>query len=78
MGHPSPSHQWDMHRRNLFLPTPPWAREDSISPRVPHSHLLLHSQVEWAGAWVEVRARAHKPRLQGPKGVACLRHYTSG
>ena len=23
MGHHNPSHQWDMHRSSLFLPTPP-------------------------------------------------------
>ena len=41
MGHPSPSHQWDVHKLSLFLPTPPWAREDSTSPRVLHRPLLL-------------------------------------
>ena len=34
IGHHSPCHQWDMHRSSLFLPTPPWAKKYSISPRV--------------------------------------------
>ena len=41
MGHHGPRHQWDMHRHSLFLPTPPWAKEDSISPKVLHKHLLV-------------------------------------
>ena len=60
MGRHSPSHQWDMHKRSLFLPTPPWAREDSISPKVLHKHLLFHKQAREARVWVEVGDRAHR------------------
>ena len=74
MGHPSPSHQWDMHRLGLFLLTQPWARGTSISPKVLHKNLLLHKQVGWAKAWVEVRTKAHKPGLQGPRGVSTPLH----
>ena len=38
MGHHSPNRQWDMHRRNLFLLTPAWARGNGVSPRVLHKH----------------------------------------
>ena len=41
MGHLNLSNQWDMHRHSLFLPTPSRAREDSISPKVLHKHLLI-------------------------------------
>ena len=74
MGHPSPSHQWDVHRLSLFLLTLPWARGTSISLRVMHRPLLLHNQIGWARAWVEVEARAHKMGLQGPRDVSTLLH----
>ena len=70
MRYPSPNHQWDVHRLNLFLLTPPWARGSSISPRVLHKPLLLHDQAGCTRAWVEVEVRAHKPRLQGRKGMS--------
>ena len=54
MGHHSPSHQWDMHRHSLFLPTPPWAKEGTISPKVLHKHLLFCRQAIAAKTWVEV------------------------
>ena len=38
MGHHSPSHQWDMRGRSLFLLTPAWARGIGISPKVLHKH----------------------------------------
>ena len=60
MGHHSPSNQWDMHRHCLFLPTPPWAKEDNISHRVLHKQLLFNRQ---ARVWVEVKDRAHRPGL---------------
>ena len=64
MGHPSTSHQWDVHRLNLFLPTPPWANGASISSKALHRPLLLHDQARWARVWVgvevEAEARAHK------------------
>ena len=44
MGHLSPSHQWDVHRLGLFLPTPPWAKGTNISLRAQHKPLLLHNQ----------------------------------
>ena len=68
------SHQWGMHRHTLFLPTPLWAREDSTGPRVLHKHLLLHRQAGWARAWIEVEDRAHRPGLQGPRGVSTPSH----
>ena len=60
MGHPSPSHQWDIHRLGLFLCTLPWARGTNSSPRVLQRPLLLHYQAKQARAWVEVENRAHK------------------
>ena len=51
---------------------PPWARGASISPKALHRPLLLHDQAKWTKAWVE--ARAHKPRLQGPRGVYTSSH----
>ena len=69
MGHHSLNHQWGMHRRSLFLPTLPWAKEDSIGHRVLHKHLLFGRWTIWVGAWVEVEDRAHKPRLQGIDSV---------
>ena len=56
---------------------PPWAKRASISPKALHIPLLLHNQARWAKAWVEVEARAHKPRLQGPKGVSMPSHLRS-
>ena len=50
MRHHIPSHKWGMHRCGLFLLTPPWAREDSISPRLLHKHLLFRRQATWARA----------------------------
>ena len=69
MGHLSPNHQWDVHRHSLFLLTPPWAKRDSISHRALYRALLLYSQARWARAGVEVEGKAHKPGLQGPRGV---------
>ena len=63
MGHPNPSHQWDVHRLGLFLLTPPWARGTSISPKELSRPLPLHDQARRARAWVEVEDRAHKPGL---------------
>ena len=63
MGHPSPSHQWDVHRLSLFLLTLPWAKGASTSPGLLHMPLLFHNQARWARVWVEVEARAHKSRL---------------
>ena len=74
MGHPSPSHQWDMHKRSLFLPTLIWAKGISIIPKVLHKHLLLRKHAKWVGAWVEVEGRAHRPGLRGPKGVSTPLH----
>ena len=45
LGHPSPNHQWDIHRLNLFLLILPWARGTSISLKVLYKPLLLHNQV---------------------------------
>ena len=77
MGHHSSNHQWDMHKGNLFLSTLPWVKEDSISLRVLHKHLLFHRQAKEAKVWVEVgvRDKAHRPGLQGPKGVATSLHH---
>ena len=42
MEHHNSNHQWEMHRRSLFLLTPAWAKGTGISPRVLHKHLLFH------------------------------------
>ena len=75
MGHHSPSHQWDMHRHSLFLTTLSWAKEDNTSPRMLHKHLLSRKQATRVRAWVEVDDKAHKPGLQGPRGVSTLVHH---
>ena len=75
MGHLSPSHKWDVRRLSLFLPTPLWAKEASISPKALHKQLLLHNQARWARAWIEVNARAHKLGLQGPRDVSTSLHH---
>ena len=36
VGHHSPNHQWDMHKRSLFLLTPPWAKGTGVGPKVLH------------------------------------------
>ena len=36
--------------------------------------LLLHDQARWAKAWVKVEVKAHKPGLQGPRGVSKPSH----
>ena len=74
MRHLSPNHQWDVHRLSLFLLTPLWAKGTSINLRVLHKPLILHNHAEWAKAWVEVKVRAHKPGLQGPKGMSTPSH----
>ena len=70
LGHHNSNHQWDMHRRGLFLLTPSWARGTGISPRVLHKHLLVRIRATWAMSWVEVQARTSKLGLQGPKGAS--------
>ena len=52
-----------------FLP-PSWAKETSISFRVWHKHLPCHRKAREARVWVEVGDRAHKPGLQGPRGIS--------
>ena len=74
MGHHSPNYRWDVHKHRLFLLIPVWAKGTGISLRVLHKHLLCHRQAKEARAWVEVEGRAHKPRLQGPRGVSTLLH----
>ena len=76
MGHPNHNHQWDVPKLGLFLLTPPWAKGIGISRRALRRPLLLHDQARWARAWVEVEAvaRAHKPGLQGPRGVPMPSH----
>ena len=56
----------------MFLLTPVLTRGTSISPRVLHKHLLLHTRAREARVRVEVEVedRAHMPGLQGPRGVS--------
>ena len=75
MGLHTPSHQWDMHRHSLFLPTQPWSRKDNRSPRVLWKHLILRRRATWAKAWVEVEEKAHMLRLWGPRGVSTPLHH---
>ena len=90
MGHHSPNHQWDMHRRSLFLLTPPWAREDNISPRVLHKHLLFRNTLQGPGktisilfcrhatrarVWVEIEDKAHRLGLRRPRGMSTPLHH---
>ena len=70
MGRLSPNHQWDVHRCSMLLLTLVQARGTSISPRVLHKNLLLHRWAREARVRVEVEDRAHRPRLQGPKGMS--------
>ena len=75
MGHPSPSHQWDVHRLGLFLFTPPWARGTSISPKALQKPLPLHNQVGWARAWVEVGPGLTSRDFRDTR--VCLHYHTS-
>ena len=75
MGHRSSSHQWDVHRHNWVLLIPVWARGTGINLRVLHEHLLLHKHARKARAWVEVKDRAYRSGLQGPKGVSTPLHH---
>ena len=68
MGHCSPRHWSDMHRYSLFLLTPVWVKGISFSHRVLRKHLRQHKQAKRARVWVEVRDKAHRPRLRGPRG----------
>ena len=72
MGHLSPSHQWDRCGHSLFLLTPVLARGTSISLRVLYMSLLLHIEDRES---VEVKDRAHGPRLQGPRDVSTPSHH---
>ena len=54
---------------------PVWAKGNSISPKVMHKHLLLHRRAREARVWIEVEGRAHRPRLQGPRGVFTPAHH---
>ena len=75
MGHYSLSHQWDVHRHSMFLLTPVQVKGTDISLRVLHKNLLHHRQVREARVWVEVRDRAHRSGLQGPRGVSTSLHH---
>ena len=50
------SHQWDMHKRSLFLLA--WARGTGISLRVLHKRLLLHRYAREVRVWVKAGDRA--------------------
>ena len=53
---------------------PPWTRRGGISRRALHKVLPLHIQARWTRAGVEVKAKAHKTGLQGPRGVSTSLH----
>ena len=67
LGRRSSSHRWDKRGLSLFLLTLVWVRGTSFSCRVLHKHLR---QYRWARVWVEVKYKAHKPRLRGTRGVS--------
>ena len=75
MGQHSPNHQWDMRKHSLFLLNPMRARWTSINLRVLHGRLLLHKQAKEARVWVKVKEKAHRPRLQEPRGVPMPSHF---
>ena len=64
LGHHSPSHQWDAHIHHLFLLSPVWVGETSISRKVLRKYLLQHRQAREARVWVKVEDKAHMPGLQ--------------
>ena len=66
-GQCSPSQLWDRSGYISFLHTLVWIRGTSFSRRVLYKHLQQH---RWARVWVEVRHRAHRLRLRGPRGVS--------
>ena len=59
-----------MHRRNLFLLSPAWAKGTGISPRVLHKRLLLHRQAREVRVWVEAKDKAYRLGLRRPRGVS--------
>ena len=70
LGRRSPSYQWDRYRHSLFLHTLVWVKGTSLSRRVVYKDFRQHRQVRGVGLWVEVRNRAHKPGIRGPRGVS--------
>ena len=72
MGHLSPNHQWDKRKHVLFLLTPMWAEGTSTSLSVLHRRLLVRKYAREVRVWVKVEDRAHRTRLQGPRGVSML------
>ena len=54
----------------LFLLTLVWVRGTSFSHRVLRKHLWQYRWAREARVWVEVRYKAHKPGLRGPRGVS--------
>ena len=75
MGHPSPSHQWDIHRLSLLLLTPPWAKGTNISPKELHRPLPLHDQARKSGHGSRSRTRLTSWDLRDLRER--LRHHTS-
>ena len=59
----------------MFLLTPIQARGTGTSLKALHKYLLHHRQAKEAKVWVKVGDRAHRPGLQGPKGVSTLLHH---
>ena len=76
MGHRNPSHQWDVHKHDMFLLTSVQVRGIDISLRVLHKHLLHHKQAREARVWVEVGDKAHRSGLQGPRACYVVTLYT--
>ena len=47
-----------------------WVKGTDFSSRVLYKHLQLHRWARGAKVWVEVRHKAHRPELWGPRGVS--------
>ena len=63
---------------SLFLHTPVWVKGISFSCRVLYKNLRQHRQVRGAGLWIEVRDRAYRPGLWGPRGVSTPLYHKLG
>ena len=66
------NHQWDRCGHSLFPLTLVRAKGTSISPKVLYRSFLLHREVR---VWAEAKDKAHRPRLQGSRGMSMPSHH---
>ena len=77
IGHHSPSHQWGMLRRTLFLLNPPWARAIVLVLRCCTSTYYFVDGPHGPGHGSRSRSRTGLIGRDFKDLEACLRHYSS-